>query len=104
MCPQSPVMVFKTQGHPRLLLPPQPRPRKPSTREGDTMGALWAAAAMDLRKRSPADEDTSSGRSSLTGWLSTPLPELSLPREPCLLLSFQYLGTGCWNIPIPART
>lgn len=66
------------------------------------MGALWAVAAMDLGKRSPADEDTSSGRSSLTGWLSTPLPELSLPREPCLLLSFQYLGTGCWNIPIPA--
>ena len=66
------------------------------------MGAPWAAAAVDLRKRNPADEETFSGRSSLTGWLSTPLPKLSLPREPCLLLSFQYLRTGCWNIPIPA--
>lgn len=87
MCPQGPVMVFKTQGHPHMLLPPHPRPRKPSTRVGDAMGAPWAAVAADLRKRNPADEEMSSGK-ELANWLAGHTPPRAQPPQGALPPAF----------------
>ena len=66
-----------------------------------------ACTACGHSKDRRCDEETSSGRRSLTRQQHTPLRELNLlaPGAPvgaaCLRVSFQYLGTGCWNIPIP---